>query len=92
MVIRLKGASIPNSLIKYTLQILLSQRRALKILVSLNFLCASQSLLVCYGLHALLPQRLESSGILTEIELSAHEDDRNVGCMVIDFGVPLVTS
>jgi hypothetical protein len=81
--------NIPDSLVKYALQIPLRQGRALEVLVRLDVLCALQGLVVRHGLHALLPECLERGGVFPEIELRADENDGNVRRVVVDFGVPL---
>jgi hypothetical protein len=78
-----------DSLVKDALQVSLGQGRALKVLVGADFLGANKRLLVRHRLHALLAQGLESSGVLTEIELGADKDDGNVGGVMFDLGMPL---
>jgi len=57
--------------------------------MSLDILCALQSLVVRHGLHALLPKCLEGGRVFPEIELRTDEDDGDIRRMVVDFGVPL---
>jgi hypothetical protein len=80
---------IPDSLVKDTLEVSLRQSRALKVLVRLNLLGTSEGLLVRHWLHALLAQRLESRGVLPQIQLSADQDDGDVWGMMVDLRVPL---
>lgn len=85
-------AGIQNSadgLVKDALEVSLRESRALEVLVSLNFLGTNEGLLIRYGLHALLSQRVEGGNVVAEIELGADEDDGNVGGVMVDFGVPL---
>jgi hypothetical protein len=79
----------PDSLIKDALQIPLGQGRALEVLVSLDLLGADQRLVVGDRLHPLLAQGLQRGGVFPQIELRADEDDGDVRCVVVDFGVPL---
>jgi hypothetical protein len=79
----------PDSFIKHTLQVPLSQGGTFQVLVCSNLLCDNQGLIVGDWLHTLLSQALEGSGILSEIELRADEDDGNRGRMVVNLGEPL---
>ena len=81
---------LPDSLVKDALEVPLRQGRALEVLVRLNLLGAHERLVVRDGLHPLLAQRLERVGVLPEVELGADEDDGDVGCVVVDLGVPLI--
>lgn len=67
----------------------MGQGRAFKVLVGTDLLGASQRLLVGNGLHALLAERVESGGIVSQIELGADEDNRDARGVMIDLGVPL---
>lgn len=80
---------LPDSLVENALKVPLSQSRALKVLVGLDFLGASQRLFVRHGLHALLAQRLEGSGVFSKIELGSDQDDGDIRRMMVDLGVPL---
>jgi len=82
-------ANSPDSLVKDALQVPLGQGRAFKVLVCLNLFGADQGLIIRYGLHSLLPQRVESRRILSKIKLGADQDDGNVRRMVVNLGVPL---
>lgn len=82
-------ADSPDSLVKDALEVALSEGRALEILVCSDFAGAHQSLLIGDGFHPLLPQRVERRSVLSEIELGAHQDDGDVGSVVVDLGVPL---
>lgn len=80
---------IPDSLIKDTLEISLCESGALEILVSLDLLGTGKGLLVGNGLHSLLSEGFECSGILAKIELGADQNDGDVGSVMIDLGIPL---
>lgn len=58
--------------------------------MSSDLLRAHQGLIVGNRLHSLLPERLESRGVFTQIELGSDEDNGNVRRMMIDLGVPLM--
>lgn len=79
----------PNGLVEDAFKIPLCQGRAFEVLVCPDLLGAQECLVVGYGLHSLLSQRLESRGILSQIELCAHQDNGDVGRMVVNFGEPL---
>lgn len=80
---------IPDGLIKHALEVSLGQGRALQVLVGLDLLGAEKGLVVGDRFHALLAQGLEGCGIFPEVELRSNEDDGDVGCVVVDFRVPL---
>lgn len=54
-----------------------------------DVLGSSESFIIGDGLHSLLTQALDRVLVLPQIELGADEDDRDVGGMVTDLGVPL---
>jgi hypothetical protein len=81
--------NLPNSLVENALKVPLSQSGALKVLVCLDFLGASQRLFVRHGLHTLLAEGLERSGVFSKIELGSDQDDGDIGRMMVDLGVPL---
>lgn len=54
-----------------------------------DVLGSSESFIIGDGLHSLLTQALDGVLVLPQIELGADEDDRDVGGMVTDLGVPL---
>ena len=87
-----RGGSVPDSLVEDALQISLRQGRTLEVLVRPDLLGAQQGLVVRDGLHPLLSERLERGGVLSQIELGPDEDDGDVGCMVVDLGVPLLSA
>lgn len=80
---------VPNRLIKDSLQVPLSQGRTLKILVCPDVLRGAKGFVIGDRLHPLLAQALNGVGILPQIELGADQDDRNIGSVVTDLGVPL---
>jgi hypothetical protein len=82
-------ANSPDSLIEDTFQVSLRQCRAFKVLVGSNLLCARQCLIVRHGFHPLLTKGVEGGGILSQVELGADENDRNIGGVVVNLGVPL---
>jgi hypothetical protein len=67
----------------------LSKSRALQVLVCPDLLRNDQGLVIRNWLHALLSQAIKCSGILSQVELRANEDDGNGWSMVIDLGEPL---
>lgn len=71
------GIILPDSLIENTLEVTLSQRRTLQVLVCSNLLGNDQGLVIRNRLHSLLPQALKCSRVLAEIELGANQDDGN---------------
>ena len=81
----------PDGFVENALQVTLSQGRALKILAGLDFLGASQRLLIRNRFHSLRAQRVKCCSVFTQIELGAHQDDRDIRGVVVDFGVPLVS-
>lgn len=85
-------ADIPDCLVKDTLEVALCERRALEVLLRLDFLCDHDGLLVLDGRHLLLPERLLCGFIVPKIELCAYEDDWYAGRVVVDFWVPLMSS
>ena len=80
---------LPDGLIKDCLEVSLGQCRALEVFDRLDLLGAVQSLLIRHGRHALLGQTPNRLGVLAKIELGANKDDRDVGGVVVDLGVPL---
>jgi len=84
------NSHIPDSFIKDTLQVALSQSWALQVLVSSNLLCNNERLVIGYGFHSLLFETLQGIGILSKIKLGTDQDDGNWGSMMIDFGIPLL--
>jgi hypothetical protein len=78
-----------NSLVEDILQTLLRERRALKILHRIDFLGFGHTLLEGYRSEVLLTKASNGLGILTKIELGAHEEDGGVGAVVVNLGVPL---
>lgn len=85
----MRFSSIPNSLVENALQVPLGQSRTLKVLVCLDVLGALQGLVIRYRLHFLLPEAIEGLRVFSQIKLSADEDDRDVGSMVVDLWEPL---
>lgn len=55
----------------------------------LDLLGHHDGLLVLYGAHLLLPEALLDRFVVPQVELRADEDDRHVGRVVVDLGVPL---
>ena len=82
---------IPDGLVEHALEVALGQGGALQVLVGLDLLGTEKGLVVRYGVHAFLAQRFERRGVFPEIELRSDEDDGDVGRVVIDLGVPLVS-
>ena len=80
---------VPYSLIEHALQVPLRQSRALEVLLSLDFLCDNDGLSELNWGHFLLPQALFGCLILSEIQLSADQYNRDAGRVVINFWVPL---
>ena len=86
MKVRLDGL---DRFVEDTLQIPLRERGALEVLHRLDVFRNLHSLLVLYGCHLPLAQRLANLMIVSEIELRADENDGNAGCVMLDFGIPL---
>lgn len=86
---RVLGKIIPNSLVKDTLQVPLSQSRTLEVFDGANLFGADQSLVIRYWLHTLRSQALQRGWVLSQIQLGTDQDDGHVRSMVVDFGVPL---
>jgi hypothetical protein len=57
--------------------------------VRFDFFGADQSLVVRNRLHSLRAEALQGGGVLSKIELGAHQNDRDVGGMVINLRIPL---
>lgn len=83
------GRGSPNGLVEDALEVPLGQGGALEVLAGADVAGAGQSLLVGDGLHTLGAQGVERGGVLAQIELGADQDDGDVGCVVVDLGVPL---
>jgi hypothetical protein len=54
-----------------------------------NILCAHKSLVVGNRLHPLSTETLQGRRVLAEVKFGSDQDDRDIGRMVIDLGVPL---
>ena len=81
--------SIPNSLVKHTLQVALRQSRTFQVLVCADLLGHRQGLLVGHRLHLPLAESFGGCAVVSQIELGADQDDRDVGGMVFNLGEPL---
>lgn len=86
-----KWSCAPDGLVKDTLEIALSEGRALHVFDRLDLLGYAQSLLVLNGRHLLLTKTFLCSFVVSEVELGADKDDWHTGRMVFDLGVPLRT-
>lgn len=84
-----RANNVPNSLIEHALEVSLSKSRAFQVLVCPDLFRNDQGLVIRNWLHALLSQAIKCSGILSQVELRANEDDGNGWSMVIDLGEPL---
>lgn len=83
-----KGYNLPDSLVKDTLQVSLREGRTFQILVCTNLLGHREGLFVRYRLHSLLPQGFHRSSVFSQIQLRAHQNDGNVGRMMLNLGEP----
>lgn len=54
-----------------------------------NVLGGTESFVVGDGLHPFFTETLDGVGVLSEIELRADQNDRNIGSVVADLRVPL---
>ena len=77
-------------LIKHSLETLLREGRALKILGAINLLRHGMTLGVRDGLNVAAGQLLERLLVVTEIDLGANQQHRRVGTVVANLRVPLV--
>lgn len=82
---------VPDRLVKDTLQVALGECGALEVLVCADFLGHDQGLLVRDRLHLAGSQSLGCCAVVSQIELGAHQDDGDIGGVVFNLGVPLVT-
>jgi hypothetical protein len=78
-----------DRLVEYALEIPLRQGGALEVLDGFDLLGDLHCLLILYGLHLALAQLLFDLWVIAQVELGAHEDDGNAGCVVLYLGVPL---
>ena len=81
----------PDGLIKNSLEIPLCEGGAFKVLDGLDLLGADERLLVCHGCHPLLGQAPDCIGVLAQIKLGADQNDGDVGCVVVNLGIPLLS-
>jgi hypothetical protein len=79
----------PDGLIKNSLEIPLCEGGAFKVFDGLDLLGADERLLVCHGRHPLLGQAPDRIGVLAQIKLGADQNDGDVGCVVVNLGIPL---
>jgi hypothetical protein len=85
-----KTQVVPDSLVKHALQVALSERGALEILMCADLLGDGQGLLVRDGLHLAGAQGFGRGAVISQVELGADQDDGDVGGVVFDLGVPLI--
>ena len=83
--------TIPDCLVKYTLQVALRERRTLEVLLCLDLLCDHDGLLVLNGRHLLLSERLLGRLVVPQVEFCANEDDGYTRRVMIYLWVPLAS-
>ena len=85
----MKWQDVLDSLIKDALEIPLRERGALEVLDGPDVLVDLHGLLVGDRHLLTLPQLLAHFGVVSQIELRAHEYDGHAGRVMLDFWVPL---
>lgn len=92
LLLRLPGLRVENGadgFVKHVLEVLLRQRRALEVANGADLPGKSGTLLVVDRRLPSFPQLVDGISVFPQVELGTDKKDRNVWCVMLNFGNPL---